>query len=122
MRIRRNINRELAGDMEGRRRPLPWPFELAAMSLDVFFVVSKFVVMLEIIFNNDIALELAFNEIKSTLALKRRSSNGGTQRWPISFWSSLSKRTESRGMVRASAQLRVMVSVEACIVMATALL
>ena len=67
MRIRRNINRELAGDMEGRRLPLPWPFELAAMSLDVVFVVSKFVVMLEIVFNNDIVLELAFNEIKSTI-------------------------------------------------------
>ena len=39
------------------------------MSLYVFFVVSKFVVMLEIIFNNDIALELAFNEIKSTVTL-----------------------------------------------------
>ena len=122
MRIRRNNNRELADDVEGRKCPLPWPFELAAMSLDVFFVVSKFVVMLEIVFNNDIVLELAFNEIKSTLALKRRSSNGGTQRWPIRFWSSLSKRTESRDMVRASAQLRVMVSVEACIVMATAFL
>ena len=77
MMIRRNSNRELADDLEGRRRPLPWPFELAAMSLDVFFVVSKFVAMLEIVFNIDIVLELAFNEIKSTLALKRRSSNGG---------------------------------------------
>ena len=78
--------------------------------------------MLEIVFNNAIVLELAINEIKSTLALKRRSSNGGTQRWPIRLWSSLSKRTESRDMVRASAQLRVMVSVEACIVMATSFL
>ena len=109
-------------DVEGRKCPLPWPFELATMSLDVFFVVSKFVAMLEIVFNIDIVLELAFNEIKSTLALKRRSSNGGTQRWPIGIWSSPSKRTKSRGMVRASAQLRVMVSVEACIVMATAFL
>ena len=76
MMIRRNNNRELADDVEGRRRPSPWPFELAAMSLDVFFVVSKLVVMLEIVFNNAIVLELAFNEIKSTLALKRRSNNG----------------------------------------------
>ena len=51
--------------------------EVAAVSLDVFSIVSKFVVMLEVVFNNVILLELAFNEIKSTLALKRRSNNGG---------------------------------------------
>ena len=62
MRLRLNNSRELADDVEGRKRPLPWPFELAAMSLDVFFVVSKLVVMLEIVFNNAIVLELAFND------------------------------------------------------------
>jgi hypothetical protein len=46
------------------------------MSLDVFVIVSRLVVMLEIVFNNAIVLELAINEIKSTLALKRRSNNG----------------------------------------------
>ena len=50
--------------------------EVAAVSLDVFSIVSKFVVMLEVVFNNVIVHELAFNEIKSTLALKRRSNNG----------------------------------------------
>ena len=71
MRIRRNNNRELADDVEGRKCPLPWRFELAAMSLDVFFIVSRFVVMLEIFFNIDIVLELqvAFNEINSTFSL-----------------------------------------------------
>ena len=46
------------------------------MSLNVFIIVSRLVVMLEIVFNNAIVLDLAFNEIKSTLALKRRSNNG----------------------------------------------
>ena len=64
---RRNNNRELADDVEGRKCPLLWPFEVAAMSLDVFFIVFRFVVMLEIVFNIDIVLELAFNEIKSTV-------------------------------------------------------
>ena len=50
--------------------------EVGAVSLDVFSIVSKFVVMLEVVFNNAIVLELAINEIKSTLALKRRSNNG----------------------------------------------
>ena len=34
-----------------------------------FYIVSRFVVILEIVINIDIVLELAFNEIKSTVCL-----------------------------------------------------